>query len=74
MTEEEKTVSNLDCSLISELCDDYAKYTRSNISEEHVQILTQIAAIEEQLSSFSDILSDIQGNKYGQSMMEFTTI
>jgi len=62
MTEEEKTVSNLDCSLISELCDDYAKYTRSNISEEHVQILTQIAAIEEQLSSFSDILSDIQGN------------
>merc|ERR1711983_759785 len=60
--EENKTVSKLDSSLVSELCDDYAKYTRSNISEEHVQILTQIAAIEEQLSSFSDILSDIQGN------------
>ena len=36
--EEEKTVSKLDSSLVSELCDDYAKYTRSNISEEHVQV------------------------------------
>ena len=72
-------MSKLDSSLVSELSDDYAKYTRSNISEEHVQvmylkmfclglyfviqILTQIAAIEEQLSSFSDLLTDIQGNK-----------
>merc|ERR1711976_435614 len=57
-----KSVEKLDDKLARELCQDYANYTRVNISEEHGQIVTQIAAIEEQISSFSEILQDIQGN------------
>ena len=29
----------------------------------HLQIVTHIAAIEEQISTFSEMLADIQGNK-----------
>jgi len=61
---EDMTISHekLDDKVVKSLCQDYAHYTRVNISEEHGQIVTQIAAIEEQISSFKEILEDIQGN------------
>ena len=60
-----KSLEKLDDKAVTELCEDYAAYTRVNISEEHGQVVTQIAAIEEQISTFSEMLTDIQANKYG---------
>ena len=60
-----KSVEKLDDKVVTELSEDYAAYTRVNISEEHGQVVTQIAAIEEQISTFSEMLTDIQANKYG---------
>ena len=65
MEDSMKSVEKLDDKLVRELCEDYAAYTRVNISEEHGQVVTQIAAIEEQISTFSEMLTDIQANKYG---------
>lgn len=65
MEEPVKSLEKLDEKAVTELCKDYAAYTRVNISEEHGQVVTQIAAIEEQISSFSEMLQDIQANKYG---------
>ena len=72
-------LESLDPSVVKELCQDYAQFTRVNISEEHgqvsltsdhlllisdtLQIVTQIAAIEEQISTFSDLLTQIENNK-----------
>ena len=61
-----QSLERLDDKVVAELCRDYAHYTRVNISEEHGQVVTQIAAIEEQLSTFSEMLTDIQANKYGR--------
>ena len=61
-----QSLERLDDKVVAELCWDYAHYTRVNISEEHGQVVTQIAAIEEQLSTFSEMLTDIQANKYGR--------
>merc|ERR1719436_1148158 len=55
-------MARLEDSVERELCEDYAKMTRVNISEEHGQIVTQIAAIEEQISTFSDLLTQIENN------------
>ena len=60
-----KSLEKLDDKVVTELCEDYAAYTRVNISEEHGQVVTQMAAIEEQISTFSEMLTDIQANKYG---------
>ena len=60
-----KSLEKLDDKAVTELCEDYAAYTRVNISEEHGQVVTQMAAIEEQISTFSEMLTDIQANKYG---------
>lgn len=65
MEDSMKSVEKLDDKVVTELCEDYAAYTRVNISEEHGQVVTQIAAIEEQISTFSEMLTDIQANKYG---------
>ena len=65
MEEPMKSLEKLDDKAVTELCEDYAAYTRVNISEEHGQVVTQMAAIEEQISTFSEMLTDIQANKYG---------
>ena len=65
MEDSTKSLEKLEDKAVRELCEDYAAYTRVNISEEHGQVVTQIAAIEEQISSFSEMLTDIQANKYG---------
>ena len=65
MEEQMKSLEKLDDKVVTELCEDYAAYTRVNISEEHGQVVTQMAAIEEQISTFSEMLTDIQANKYG---------
>ena len=65
MEEPMKSLEKLDDKAMTELCEDYAAYTRVNISEEHGQVVTQMAAIEEQISTFSEMLTDIQANKYG---------
>ena len=65
MEDSTKSLEKLDDKAVTELCEDYAAYTRVNISEEHGQVVTQIAAIEEQISTFSEMLTDIQANKYG---------
>merc|ERR1712045_96366 len=57
-----QSLERLDDKVVAELCRDYAHYTRVNISGEHGQVVTQIAAIEEQLSTFSEMLTDIQAN------------
>eukprot|EP00092_Neocalanus_flemingeri_P065441 GFUD01079580.1.p1 GENE.GFUD01079580.1~~GFUD01079580.1.p1 ORF type:complete len:177 (-),score=67.79 GFUD01079580.1:50-541(-) len=41
---------------VKKLCSDYAAYTRVNLAEEHGQIVTNIAAIEEQLQSFAEMV------------------
>ena len=63
MEEQMKSLEKLDDKVVTELCKDYAAYTRVNISEEHGQVVTQMAAIEEQISTFSEMLTDIQANK-----------
>ena len=65
MEEPMKSLEKLDDKAVTELCEDYAAYTRVNISEEHGLVVTQMAAIEEQISTFSEMLTDIQANKYG---------
>merc|ERR1712025_1555638 len=62
MEEQMKSLEKLDDKVVTELCKDYAAYTRVNISEEHGQVVTQMAAIEEQISTFSEMLTDIQAN------------
>merc|ERR1712045_223658 len=61
MAEEAPT---LETETVRELCGDYAAFTRTNLSEEHGQIVTQLAAIEEQISTFSEMMTDIQRNNY----------
>jgi hypothetical protein len=46
------------------LCRDYAAYTRVSLAEEHGQIVTQIAALEEQLHTFSQLL-EVVGSDTG---------
>ena len=48
-----QSLERLDDKVVAELCRDYAHYTRVNISEEHGQVVTQIAAIEEQIQFYS---------------------
>ena len=81
MMSETTSVKSIDDKEVKKLCQDYANYSRVNLSEEHgqvllkidclenhhhlhhLQIVTHIAAIEEQISTFSEMLADIQGNK-----------
>eukprot|EP00090_Calanus_glacialis_P008307 TRINITY_DN16617_c0_g1_i1.p1 TRINITY_DN16617_c0_g1~~TRINITY_DN16617_c0_g1_i1.p1 ORF type:complete len:186 (-),score=83.61 TRINITY_DN16617_c0_g1_i1:24-581(-) len=44
---------------IVKLCSDYAAYTRISLAEEHGQIVTNIAAIEEQLHTFTELVEMI---------------
>merc|ERR1712183_3349 len=60
--EKPSEMGRLEECVVRELCQDYARMTRVNISEEHGQIVTQIAAIEEQISTFSDLLTQIENN------------
>jgi len=47
------------------LCGQYAAYTRVNLAEEHGQIVTQIANMEEQLHTFSQLLEAISSSNSG---------
>ena len=47
------------------LCGQYAAYTRVNLAEEHGQIVTQIANMEEQLHTFSRLLEAISSSNSG---------
>ena len=47
------------------LCGQYAAYTRVNLAEEHGQIVTQIATMEEQLHTFSQLIEAISSSNSG---------
>ena len=47
------------------LCGQYAAYTRVNLAEEHGQIVTQIANMEEQLHTFSQLLEAVSSSNSG---------
>ena len=55
------------------LCGQYAAYTRVNLAEEHGQIVTQIANMEEQLHTFSQLLEAISSSNSGVTCNETCT-
>ena len=55
------------------LCSQYAAYTRVNLAEEHGQIVTQIANMEEQLHTFSQLLEAISSSNSGVICIEMST-
>ena len=50
------------------LCANWAESSRINLSEEHSQLVTGIAGMEEQLQSFSEILHSVQTAKSVQML------
>ena len=55
------------------LCEQYAAYTRVNLAEEHGQIVTQIANMEEQLHTFSQLLEAISSSNSGVICIEMSS-
>ena len=55
------------------LCEQYAAYTRVNLAEEHGQIVTQIAIMEEQLHTFSQLLEAIASSNSGVICIEMSS-
>ena len=52
------------------LCCQYAAYTRVNLAEEHGQIVTQIATMEEQLHTFSQLIEAISSSNSGVKFLK----
>ena len=63
--EEIKELSKYKETDLETLCGQYAAYTRVNLAEEHGQIVTQIANMEEQLHTFSQLLEAISSSNSG---------
>ena len=63
--EEVKECSKYQKTDLETLCGQYAAYTRVNLAEEHGQIVTQIANMEEQLHTFSQLLEAISSSNSG---------
>ena len=55
---------------LENLCGQYAAYTRVNLADEHGQIVTQIANMEEQLHTFSQLLEAISSSNSGVIWIE----
>ena len=62
---EMKELSKYEKTDLDALCHQYAAYTRVNLAEEHGQIVTQIANMEEQLHTFSQLLEAISSSNSG---------
>merc|ERR1712192_280951 len=63
--DEIKELSKYEKADLDALCHQYAAYTRVNLAEEHGQIVTQIANMEEQLHTFSQLLEAISSSNSG---------
>lgn len=71
---EEKELSKYKKTDLDALCHQYAAYTRVNLAEEHGQIVTQIANMEEQLHTFSQLLEAISSSNSGVICCEVMSI
>ena len=70
---ESRELSKYKKSDLEALCGQYAAYTRVNLAEEHGQIVTQIANMEEQLHTFSQLLEAVSSSNSGVICNEMST-